>query len=172
MTAVFIVLGSIACVAALALALRPYLPPAAVAYFAMWLFQWSGILYFSSTEMMTWAGAVAVSTAIDMMQDPKQKWQPLVAHAYLLAGAAIGTLVGAAIAGGIWLIPGSAIGCLLALLALARTPLGRGLALSRDSFLRYLAQVGLRAIVVTSIIGTIVVKCITWHSASQALNLL
>lgn len=172
MSVFFIVLGIIACVAALALALRPYLPPAAVAYGAMWLFQWSGILYYSTVEMLTWAGAVAVSTAIDMMQSPQQKWQPVVAHAYLLAGAVIGTLVGAAMAGGLWLIPGSALGALLALLALTRTPQGRALRLDRHGLLGYYAQVGLRAVVVCSIIGTIIVKCITWHKAAEVLNLL
>lgn len=146
-----IIAGSLSLLFALFLVVRPYLPGCMFAYFGMWLFNWSYAVTFSSKFFISWGVITVITIAIDMMQN-RTRWQPVSAALYMTIGAIIGLLLGLSV-GEYWLIPGCALGTLLATFAYAKTPAGKAILFSRSTFIQYFCAYGLRIIVTITMIG-------------------
>lgn len=163
-----VILGSILIAASLFLLVRPYLPGAILAYVGMWVFNQSYLVTFSARFFISWGIITAITVGLDLLQG-KKPWQPVDATIYMLVGAIIGWLLGLLI-GEYWLIPGCALGTLMATYAYSRTPAGKNILFSSSTLIQYFCEYGLRVIVTVIMVGYVIGSLLSRYIALDAIH--
>ena len=163
------IIAAIAASASLVLLFVNRVPSALVAFFALWILNQSHYVAFAPGYILTWLVITLIIIALDMMNAIAEHFSRTVV-AYMRTGSIAGMLCGIAInpAG---LIPGSAIGALLAFLAYTRTPAAAKLQFSSSAFIQYFCANGFRIVATTSMVGTLIAAVLARYNASVALNL-
>lgn len=158
MSATLLTICVIAAAAALALAFRPYVPAAVVAFVSLMLGRWSGYAAVSVRETTFWAVATILVAGISALL-PKALVQTSRGQGYIAGGALAGAAAGMLLSSGA-MIAASAAGAAFGAIAYARTPAGRPLDFPSQNFLQYLCAKGLPAVVAVSVIGLLAIRLI------------
>lgn len=153
MATLFVIIGSLLIILAVALAFKPLFPASLAAYCALWAFQLSGYLQLPSSTIIFWSLATLIVLGLDRLL-PATVTRTSYGRGYIVIGVLAGMIVGMLLSGA-GIIVGAAIGAFLGALAYSRTPAGRIIPFPSSAFMRFLAARGLPAIVTFSMIGLI-----------------
>lgn len=161
MNTTLLIFGILLLAAGLILAFIPSRWSAPVAWAGLLLSVLSGHMMLSTGQIVFWACAAAMVTAIDFMLPPQVAGSR---HGvmYIVTATLLGTLVGM-IASGAAMIVGAAVGAFAGALAFSRTPRGHDLTFPSRRFVNYLAAKGMPAVVTMCIIGIAVALLISQY---------
>ena len=164
MEIVLAIIGIVLAALALLCCIRPYVPAAILAYAAMWMMQWSGVLEFPTVMLSYWGAMVVVVVLLASMQSQALS-KATQGMTHITIGAAAGMLAGMT-AGYAPMIIGAFLGAFAGTVLFARSPKGHGLGMLTSRFLQYFGAKGLPVVIAMCLIGIIIEVAVVQHAGN------
>ena len=149
---IWIILAILLTACSIWMCIRPYMPPAILAYAALWVLKASGEITASGDLMMSWGIAVIILIIIDYAQSQAIS-KATNGTLFFTIGALAGASVGLTTMTQLGVVAGAFIGVILGGLAYSRSADGRLLGFPSVRFFQYLCAKGFPTAVSVSIIA-------------------